>query len=297
MFFVLTTGRSGSTTMARVMSHVPGCVCLHEPEPALICEAPRYRYGEVGSEEMRAFISSTRSTLMKGKKIYGESNQNLSLVMPELFNVFPDAKYIWLLRNGLDVVGSMSTRGDYRKEKPPNYDELAPDNKQWHDCRIQGDLCGSVSEEQWKKMDTFERCCWYWSYVNRTIKSDFESLQKDGYYLLRLEHLSSNIMPLCKWLGASVILPLPLGIYNAAKVDNYSPYNWREWSHQEREMFEHWCGALMDEYYPEWRTGNGEWAGVKYESPSWLQNLTSRHQNTTKRINTVYSNIFTTHPD
>lgn len=33
MFFVLSTGRSGTTTISRALSDLPGVRCVHEPAP------------------------------------------------------------------------------------------------------------------------------------------------------------------------------------------------------------------------------------------------------------------------
>ena len=112
MFFVLTTGRSGSKTVAHLLSLVGGFTCLHEPAPELIPESSAYRYGKAPADAVEKLLVETRSPHLDGSE-YCESNQTLSLVIPALVRAFPQARYIWLIRNGLDMVASAYSKQWY----------------------------------------------------------------------------------------------------------------------------------------------------------------------------------------
>ena len=47
MFFVLSSGRSGSGMSAYVLDQYRNCVCLHHPKPELVVEAVYHRRADV----------------------------------------------------------------------------------------------------------------------------------------------------------------------------------------------------------------------------------------------------------
>jgi hypothetical protein len=284
MFFVLSTGRSGTQTMARALSQIPGCYCPHEPEPTLIAESSGYRHGQVSAEEVRRVLADTRLPLADGR-VYGESNQTLSLLIPELVQVFPQAKFVWLVRNGLDVVASAVGRGWYPTEQG-GWDRLGDRRRFWVSHRIRGDLCGDVPASQWVTMSSFERCCWYWSYVNRIISQDLSEHALHRFRQIRLEQIDSELAPAARWLGLPAMILPPSRAHN--RVSGYRVYGWQDWTISEREQFAHWCGADMDRYYPSWRSDSGEWRGVAYSGPSTLQRLVAKHPRTVRALNRVY---------
>ncbi len=264
MFFIVSTGRSGTVTISELLSQINNVTCLHEPEPAFILEASGYRYGSVSPQEIKKILLDTRKPVLNGK-IYCESNQNLSLIVPELVEVFPSARYIWLIRNGLDVVASTMQKGWYSglAENDVPYEDATSLQKQWIDGRIEGDKCKDVSEPAWNQMSRFEKCCWYWSYINRTIKHDLEN-RNLPYYTLYLEGLETQLPFLLEWMDIQITeLPNIPRVNQAQQI----PYHWKKWSKREREVFTHWCGGIMDVHYPNWKSKNGQWLDIKYETP------------------------------
>jgi hypothetical protein len=255
MFFVVSSGRSGTQTIALALSSVPGCVCLHEPSPELILESSAYRYGNIGHGELAKILRETRQATIDGS-VYCESNQTLSLIIPVLADVFPNARYIWLIRNGLDVVASAYQKQWYtgHSENHDRYEDCPPIEKAWIDGRIQGDRCGDMSAVEWAKLDRFGRCCWYWSYTNRVIESDLNQYAPDRFFLLRLEDTDKELTGLIDWMGLKVEIVPTVGRHNIAKG---VPYHWTEWSAEERTTFEYICGDLMDRFYPSWRMYTG----------------------------------------
>jgi glycosyltransferase involved in cell wall biosynthesis/DNA-binding SARP family transcriptional activator len=252
MFFVLSTGRSGTKTIAKRLSELRDCLCLHEPAPQLILESSAYRYGRIENEKLRQLLLQTRQPVVNGK-VYGESNQTLALIVPVLAKSFPKAKFIWLIRNGLDVVSSIFSRQWYtgHSANHDRYEDCPPLEKAWIDGRIRGDLCGDVPFVKWKKMNPFARCCWYWAYVNRTIENDLSDHCRVGSHKrLKLEELYQSLPEIPAWLGLDQTLRQKSGRHNRA---HYTLYPWQKWSIEERKTFLYWCGPLMDRLYPDWR--------------------------------------------
>jgi hypothetical protein len=284
LFFVLSTGRSGTQTVARTLSLIPGCLCLHEPEPNLIKESASYRYGEMSAEEVRRILRATRPpTIYHG--VYGEANQTLSLLIPELVRVFPEAKFVWLIRNGLDVVASAVGRGWYPTE-PAGWKALDQRRRFWVSHRIRGDLCRDLPASQWEAMSTFERCCWYWSYVNRVIEQDLRQHAPDRFRQVKLERIDSELATVARWLGLPTLVLPPSARHNRAT--GYEVYCWQHWTGPERQHFLHRCGRDMDRLYPCWRNENGEWLGVGYGGASALQQLLTKCPRIARRLNWLH---------
>jgi hypothetical protein len=251
MFFILSTGRSGTMTIAKTLSLIDGCVCLHEPSPELILEASAYHYGKYPKEDLIRILTDTRKPEINGS-IYCESNQNLSLIIPVLAEVFPEARYIWLVRNGLDVVASAFQKQWYsgRSAKNKRYEDCSPLEKAWIDGRVEGDRCGEMTPDEWAKLDRFSRCCWYWGYINRVIENDLKTYAHDKYFFLRLEDINEQMPDLIDWMGLKVMKAPAVRQHNIAKR---IPYHWTGWNDGEMKSFDKWGGDLMDKYYPSWR--------------------------------------------
>lgn len=267
MIFVVSTGRSGTTSIARLLTAVDGIICLHEPNPALIRESSAYRYGEMSPVDLQQLLRATRPFSVQND-LYCESSQTLALIIPILVDAFPQARCVWLLRNGLDVVASAMQKQWYtgHSENHERYEDCTPTQQAWIDGRLQGDKCGAIDPPQWASMSRFEKCCWYWRYVNDLIAYDLKTWVPGNFFYLRLEMLQSQVPVLLRWIG---IEPATVSIESIPQANpaKRPPYHWTQWSAGERNVFEQWCGVRMDEWYPGWRSPDGIWQGVEYETP------------------------------
>jgi len=270
-------------TIARVLSSINGCVCLHEPSPELILESSEYRYGKLSKEKIKELLLNTRKPFANGS-VYCESNQTLSLIIPVLAETFPEARYIWLIRNGLDVVASIYQKQWYsgHSENHDSYEDCPPIEKAWIDGRIRGDLCGDMSSDKWARLDRFGRCCWYWSYVNRLIEADLNKYVAARYKIIRLEEMEMELARVIRWMGLKYAVVQKSVRHNVAKRKLYL---WTCWTDKERSLFEHFCGRLMDRFYPLWRTSNGEWKGLRYDSRSGFFPRFNSNYKFVKRVN------------
>ena len=152
MFFVVSTGRSGTKTIARVLNQHPLCRCTHHPPEhrVLIRLGAEHCHGEIDAEDLSFFLEGMFPRRF-GWPIRGESDQRFSYMIPLLADLPAAPEIIWLIRDGRDVVASAFARGWYGKEPP---------RKVWPKARIQGDKSGALSAEEWAAMPAFERCCW-----------------------------------------------------------------------------------------------------------------------------------------
>jgi len=258
MFFVVTTGRSGSQTIARILSQSPNCICLHEPEPALVKEATLYHYRLVSDKMIRAILLSTRTPILH-RKIYGESNQKLSTMIPVLAEAFPESQFIWLVRDGRDVVASTYYAREWYKPVDEVVDRPEPFSiplKEWTWYRLRGDQTGIMSTTQWEALSRFEKNCWLWAYTNEIIQEHLEKLPKERWMPIRLETLFEQLPDICRFVGVHLPPMIEKARHNVSAA---VPKNWPEWSNDQKSAFERWCGEMMGMLYPDWRDPNGDW--------------------------------------
>jgi hypothetical protein len=265
MFFILNTGRSGSQTLAQVLTQAPACVCLHEPHPRIIELSSRFRYGAVDGRRVADVL---RSRPLVEAEVYGETANRLALVVPVLRAVFPDARLVWLVRDGRSYVASQLQRGAFGA-----HDRHHP--TEWTRWRLRGDLAGEVDPAVWRAADPFEKLCWQWSAVNRWIEHDTADAPP---FLVRVEELPHRLPALVRELRlppATFVVPRanrrrdasdrrPDRLVRAADGLNVREVEgWQGWSETRRRTFERWCGPQMDRLYPGWRDAAGTWHDVE----------------------------------
>ncbi len=281
MLFVLSTGRSGTTTVARWLSAVGGVTSLHEPEPAFIREASALRYGDLAPD---AILETLQATRPRGATpIYAESSQTLALLVPQLVALWPDARFVWLLRNGRDVVASAMQKQWYsgHSETHARYEDATPTQQAWIDGRLRADKWGDMDSAEWQSLSRFGKCCWYWQAVNRIIAQDVAATDIEPF-VLKLETLPAQADALLTWLG----LPTPAPPVPQANTARRAPYDWRQWSAEERELFTRFCATEMDRWYVDWRDDLGRWQPIAYATPPrrnrlafWLTSARFRWRN------------------
>lgn len=253
MFFVVTTGRSGSQTIARVLSQSPDCICLHEPEPVLVQEATLYEYGLLADPWLKAILLSTRPRMIHDK-VYGESNQKLASLIPLLAQIFPEAQFIWLVRDGRDVVASTYyARGWYQPTAELDLDRgLASKHRlrEWIWYRLRADLVGEMSTTEWEAVSRFDKNCWFWTHTNTMIQRHLAALPPKRWLRVRLETLSAQMPDIARLVGIRVPAPIEPEYHN---VSTHPPTGWEEWPEDQRAAFEKWCGDMMNVLYPGWQ--------------------------------------------
>ena len=271
MFFVVSPGRSGSQTVAQVLSQSPTCLCLHEPHPQLVAESARYQYGRFGHDRAVALLRRTRPQ-GDPDAVYGESNNRLALLLPPLREAFPDACFVWLLRDGRDFVASELQRGGFADPPRRRWTQT-----KWERWRPRGDEVGDVPAATWASWDPFSRLCWQWAWVNRRIGADLADLGPDRLRRVRIEELAGDLPELCRWLGlepVDFVVPRANRRRDAGDpggADRALPNNvprvesWDGWDDGRRAVFEDRCGDVMDEHYPGWRKG-GSWQPTPVEA-------------------------------
>ena len=245
LFFVVTTGRSGSTTIASLLDQHPDIDARHEPRLQLIQWSSEFAHGVLSPGEIRKKLHRLflETSCFRPGAVIIESDQKHSHMIPQLYQLLPNVKFIWLTRRGYDFVASAAGRGWYadedhpvRQRRPYYYDSF----------RVQGDLMGEVEPETWRIMSNFERVCWYWSSVNRTIERDLRALPRECWHHVRIEELVDETAELLDFIGVSEA-PIKIRKVNRAHHPRFLA---ERWSDEQHVAFDRWCGMMMRRLYP-----------------------------------------------
>jgi len=247
VFFILSTGRAGSTSIAAILNQHPDIACLHEPNRLLIRLSTEYAHGIKTREEVKQELHYYygKTSLFPGV-IYGESDHKLFNLAEILAALLPKARFIWLIRHARDFVASV--HGRHWFDEPYLQQRLSRANlieQQLIRYRINGYHCGEFTEEAWDAMDQFEKVCWYWQYYNRVIEKQLQSLPADRWHFIRLEELDNSISSLLEFLGVSPV-PLKKKKENKAHYERFTP---DAWNRDQKASYEKWGKTGMEKWY------------------------------------------------
>jgi len=251
LFFVLSTGRSDTMTIAKLLSQHPEIECMNEGRPQLIRLSTELAHHIKTTEQVKDELMDIYYTSVVSKKIYGESNQKFWNLAPIINTLFPMCKFVWLIRDGRDAVASTYSRGWYSLEQKEQGHPTQGTIKSWCFYRLNGAHCGCFNQMQWDHLSVFEKNCWYWNYVNKTIEQELNKLPQERWIKICLEDIEKELQQLVPFTGAK---PYQLKVMRTNTITNKLK-RWERWSESEKKQFEEICSEQMDKHYPNWRDG------------------------------------------
>jgi hypothetical protein len=245
-------------TIARALSQHPQIRCLHEPRPQMIRLSAELDHGLKTEAQVRRelFEIYCNSSVFPVGRWQGESDQKYWNLIPLLAELMPGARFVWLVRDGRDVVASKRAgvcfSATEAEQGDPIHEEVL---RRWMYYREDGAKSGDIAAEEWGRLSAFERGCWSWSYVNRGIESRLARLPAPSCFV-RVENLQGQIDRVLRFLDLE---PLPLEVSRHNEAKRSAAHRWQTWDDGQRAIFERWCGGDMDRWYPGWRGVNGRW--------------------------------------
>src|SRR5262249_40680909 len=107
--FVVSSGRSGTAMMVKALAAAPGVTIEHEYMVNLVQPLAVRRYqGLAGAKEARGVLSACHGAALRyaDAGLWGDSSNKLSWLIPDLAALFPEARFIHLVRDGRKVASS-----------------------------------------------------------------------------------------------------------------------------------------------------------------------------------------------
>jgi hypothetical protein len=202
----------------KALSSLDGIEMHHEYMVQIVQPLAVRRYlGLVDATASRKILDETyRSAIdYSGSRLWGDSSNKLSWLIPDLAELLPQAKFVHLVRDGRKVAGSY-----FRKLGDECYDDRStailqahyddpqanpappPEKKYWwpvprRNDPLAKDFCG---------FDQFARIAWHWAEINRVILDSVEQLPAERTMFVRLEDLYASprtAQALYEFLGIS----------------------------------------------------------------------------------------------
>lgn len=190
--FVIGAARSGTTFLGDCLGTLPG-ISYHY-EPVLTKAGSRYVYeGRWTYQQSERFYRSVYAWLMRlhfdGDLRFAEKTPRNSNVVGFLADVFPDAKFIHIYRDGRDAALSLSKKPWFTKEgtkklqyEPGGY-PMGPYAHYWVEPE---------RSAEFEATSDFHRCIWAWRRLTEVALDWGEKLEPERYHELRYESLVDN---------------------------------------------------------------------------------------------------------
>jgi hypothetical protein len=178
--FVLSTGRVGTMTLARLLSLASNMYVLHEPNPSLYSlSKANYEHDFGNSGFAESIFWTVREQLIKSALNVGcgyvETSPQCTFLASAIFRALPSVKFIHLVRHPTDIVISGMKRNWFGGH-PADKTRISPRK-------------GSKYYEIWNGLSQFEKNAWLWTETNQWILDFLKSIPSDQYMTVHSEGL------------------------------------------------------------------------------------------------------------
>lgn len=201
--FIIGSGRSGTRNLFKTLSGHDDIEIFHEYNVLDVQQiSVLYYLGLIKKTEAKKKLYQIYYSAIHycKKKIWIDSSNKCSWIIVLLKEIFPNAKFILVVRDGRKVVSSF-----YYKLREEMYDDesnnilinwiLKPKNpippkekKFWWPIPN-----NSFKEfEKFKKYNRFQRICFYWNECNQYVLKKFDIMSKKDFQIYRFEDLIND---------------------------------------------------------------------------------------------------------
>ena len=201
-FFIVSSGRSGTAMLHKALSAKPGVEMHHEYAVQITQPLAVKRYlGLLDENQTRAILGESVGAAVHHSRAahWGDSSNKLSWLIPDLAALFPDARFVHLVRDGRKVASSyfhklgnetyddrsnaaMQAYADGTGAMPP------PEKPYWWPVPRRDDPMAAA----FRGFDQFQRIAWHWAEVNRVAMDALAALAPDRTAFTRLEDLAQS---------------------------------------------------------------------------------------------------------
>jgi Sulfotransferase family len=173
---------------------------VHHIQPAAVC----YHMGFSSRVETRQILAQTHGAAIRycEAQMWGDSSNKLIWVIDALNDLFPNARFVHLVRDGRKVASSY-----FHKLANECYDDRStgilaryidaypdlpappPEKRYWWPQPRRG----SAERETFLAFSQFERIAWHWAEAHRTGLSHLDAIAPERQLFVRLEDLVADI--------------------------------------------------------------------------------------------------------
>ncbi len=235
---IVSTGRTGTTWLAKLRSTIPGVAAAHEPikheqfawAKAFSDVGTARSYAEFRMRYIRA------EYLRLGCSVYVEANGALRRHVQALKQIDPSIYIPHVVRDGRDIVSSIMNRPSITVADPFHH---------FYDDSLCNFLGGEVPPQS-----KFEKVCWLWR-----IENEFMAEHCD--HTVRFEDMMTDYTVFSKAFCEPIGVALSYDRWSRSlrKVENATKVvafpGWEGWSDEHKKYFLDCCGDAMRKFgYP-----------------------------------------------
>ncbi len=240
--FVLSTGRSGTLFLNRLLLLSPVAAAIHQPRPELI-RASRRAYEEIAHrpEIFAETFKSAREELVaeaaERGQVFIETNNRITFFAPIIRHIFPRAVFIHLVRHPGDFVRSGIRREWYSGTHSHDLGRIVP---------REGEM-----RERWDGLSPIEKIGWLWNETNQFIERFRETIPAEACLFVKAEELFSNratAREITRFLGlgdvevSDRLLSRPANVQRRGRYPHYA-----EWPAEDKDRLQR-IAPLMSRY-------------------------------------------------
>ena len=237
--FFLSTGRCGTKWFSELIRKDKRFAVFHQPVPSLAIQGKMVyesfkKEGNKLPENEKEFIKeifwSAREDHLrytyKTARRYVETNNYITFFAPVLYELFPDARFIHLIRHPGEFIRSGISRNYY--------------DGSVHDQMRLFPVSGPYAE-RWDQLSSIGKIAWLWSETNSFIRDFTAKLPGSNYHVLNFNNLGmDSVMELCEFLHVEISrktigknIPKPKNIQHQYKMKPYEM-----WEEEEKLLVE-----------------------------------------------------------
>ncbi len=222
--FCQNSGACGSTYIVKLLNENGVGRAFHEKKPDLM-EVGRQHY-----EQPMPVSKLVRILRYTRHDVFFEANNRLFSLTREIARSFPNAKFLYLHRDGTEAVRSAMSK--------PNVESYLAEY-----IGFRGSIAGPAD------LDPFTRFCHFWSNLNRRIFSDLQTLAQETrreFVMLRFEDLvKGQVSPLEDLIGQPLKMKTrpPVNVRPLRPQGKFPAYE--DWTSVQKRTFGEICGPVM----------------------------------------------------
>jgi len=261
IFFIIGAFRSGTTAVARILNLASNANVYVEQPPKLSRETRDLYDGRLpnpGEIVKVAKQPSINEDLSKGL-IYGDKSANYLPFIPYLNKIW-GCQFVFVVRDGRNVVRSMidwqqviNSKLYRRNEDSDGFPYKSVEDDYWDYSLIRPKVDDPYFDI-WKKMEVFEKFCWYWQEYNEIMYAAISMLPINKYKIILIDRCTAGtIRDLYSFLSMEGFDGNRVEELLAAKInttrqrgiakDPFPP--WIHWSTLRQECFADIAGNMM----------------------------------------------------
>lgn len=202
--FIVSSGRSGTQMVDKLLTGVADYESHHEYLCAHVQPlAALYYMGLMSRESVIAALQETYSPAIhySRKKFFSDSSNKLSWLIDPLYTLYPQAKFVYLVRDGRKVVSSFFNKlGDEIYDdtsvsimrqwlnRPDQHPVPPPEKKYWWNIP----RSGQPFAEAFASFNQVQRIAYHWVEVNRVILESLAPIPAAQQIMVKLEDLVAS---------------------------------------------------------------------------------------------------------